>query len=95
MPCYVLQEYNGQLPVWDVDVRALWNSFDWERYESCNKCALACYLEPSLFSWANPSMLKERVFDATLDYLHYRRRSARGTPLPVLRNPPKAPAAPH
>jgi radical SAM family uncharacterized protein len=88
MPCYVLQEYSGQLPVWDVDVRELWNSFDWERYTSCNKCALACYLEPSLFSWSNPAMVRERVFNAAVDYLRSRRRAAREQALPVLPNRP-------
>jgi len=75
MPCYVLQEYSGKLPIWDVDVRALWNSFDWDRYTSCNKCALACYLEPSLFSWSNPSMVRERVLEGAVAYLRTRRRA--------------------
>jgi radical SAM family uncharacterized protein len=75
MPCYVLQEYNGKTPIWEVDVRALWNSFEWERYGACNKCALACYLEPSLFSWANPAMVRERVLDAAVMYLRSRRRA--------------------
>jgi radical SAM family uncharacterized protein len=75
MPCYVLQEYNGKLPIWDVDVRELWNSFDWDRYTSCNKCALACYLEPSLFSWANPAMVRERVIEGAVAYLRTRRRA--------------------
>lgn len=84
MPCYVLQEYNGKVPVWDVDVRELWNSFDWTRYASCNKCALACYLEPSLFSWANPSMVRERVFEAAVEYLRTRRHVRERQLLPVL-----------
>jgi radical SAM family uncharacterized protein len=87
MPCYVLQEYNGKVPVWDVDVRELWNSFDWERYTSCNKCALACYLEPSLFSWSNPAMVRERVIDASIDFLRTRRRAQRSRQLPVLPQP--------
>ena len=69
LPCYVLQEYQGTLPVWQVDVRKLWNSFDWAPYESCNKCALACYLEPSLFRWTNFASLRERVFEAGLNYV--------------------------
>jgi len=84
MPCYVLQEYNGHVPVWDVDVRELWNSFDWERYTSCNKCALACYLEPSLFSWANPSMIQERVVNAAVDYLRTRRKARTRPAFPTL-----------
>jgi radical SAM family uncharacterized protein len=91
MPCYVLQEYNGKLPVWDVDIRALWNSFDWDRFTSCNKCALACYLEPSLFSWANPTMVRERVLEAAVEYLRARRRARQRTSLPMLpRSPPGA-----
>ncbi len=91
MPCYVLQEYNGKLPVWDVDVRALWNSFDWDRYAACNRCALACYLEPSLFSWSNPAMVKERVLDAAVEYLRTRRAGRRSARLPMVRDPPSPP----
>jgi radical SAM family uncharacterized protein len=87
MPCYVLQEYSGKLPVWDVDVRELWNSFDWERYTSCNKCALACYLEPSLFSWANPTMVQERVVNAAVDYLRTKRKARLGPSLPMFPTP--------
>jgi radical SAM family uncharacterized protein len=97
MPCYVLQEYSGKVPIWDVDVRALWNSFDWERYSSCNRCALACYLEPSLFSWANPSMVRERVLEASVEYLRSRRRTRARDALPVLGSrppggPPRTPS---
>jgi radical SAM family uncharacterized protein len=93
MPCYVLQEYNGSVPVWDVDVRELWNSFDWERYTSCNRCALACYLEPSLFSWANPTMVQERVVNAAVDYLRTKRKARSMQKLPMLPSrPPRAPA---
>ncbi len=79
MPCYVLQEYQGSLPVWEVDVRELWNRFDWSTYESCNKCALACYLEPSLFRWTDFEHLRERVIEGGLNYV---RRSPRTTTRP-------------
>lgn len=69
LPCYVLNEYAGQGKVWEMDLRKAWNSIDWETYESCNKCALSCYLEPSLFSWRNVGMVKERVIDGILSYL--------------------------
>jgi radical SAM family uncharacterized protein len=88
MPCYVLQEYNGKVPVWDVDIRELWNSFDWDRYTSCNKCALACYLEPSLFSWANPTMIRERVLEAAVEYLRSHRRARARDALPMVPNGP-------
>ena len=71
LPCYVLQEYHGSLPVWEVDVRSLWNSFDWAPYESCNKCALACYLEPSLFRWTDFASLRERVVEAGFNYVRH------------------------
>ncbi len=83
-PCYVLQEYSGKMPVWDVDIRALWNSFDWDRYTSCNKCALACYLEPSLFSFANPAMVRERVIEGAARYLRRRRQVSRRRELPMV-----------
>ncbi len=70
MPCYVLNEYNGSGKVWDLDIVKIWNSYNWEEYESCNKCALSCYLEPSLFSWKNPSMIRERIIDGLMDYVH-------------------------
>lgn len=84
LPCYVLQEYSGSVPVWDVDVRELWNSFDWAPYESCNKCALACYLEPSLFRWTDFESLRDRVLDASVNYLRRRPKAtaaARREPL--------------
>jgi radical SAM family uncharacterized protein len=69
LPCYVLQEYQGSVPVWEVDVRKLWNTFEWAPYEACNKCALACYLEPSLFRWTDFASLRERVIDGALHYV--------------------------
>ncbi|HZW56935.1 MAG TPA: PTO1314 family radical SAM protein [Nitrososphaerales archaeon] len=70
LPCYTLQEYNGDsrsaVHAWETDILKLWNSYDWEQYESCNKCALSCYLEPSLFSWTRPGMVKERIVDAII-----------------------------
>jgi len=79
LPCYVLQEYQGSHPVWDVDVRELWNKFDWASYEHCNRCALACYLEPSLFRWTDFAMVRERVVDGAV---HYLRRTVRTSPPP-------------
>lgn len=69
LPCYVLNEYTGSKRVWDIDLRKAWNSVDWETYESCNKCALSCYLEPSLFSWGNFGMVKERIIDSIISYI--------------------------
>jgi radical SAM family uncharacterized protein len=69
LPCYTLREYGGGPYVWDTDVRKLWGSYPWAPYEKCNKCALACYLEPSLFSWKNPTMIRERILDPIVAYL--------------------------
>ncbi len=74
LPCYVLPEYHGGVPAWEVDIRRLWNSFDWAPYATCNRCALACYLEPSLFRWTNLAHVRERVGAATW---RYARRAAR------------------
>jgi radical SAM family uncharacterized protein len=72
LPCYTLREYGGDEFVWDVNVRELWNRFPWEPYERCNKCALACYLEPSLFRWTSPTMIRERILDPIVAYLDSR-----------------------
>jgi radical SAM family uncharacterized protein len=71
LPCYTLQEYNRDDSdyaqyVWNTDIVKLWNSYNWEQYESCNKCALSCYLEPSLFSWTKPAMVKDRIVDSII-----------------------------
>ena len=70
MPCYVLNEYKGKSKVWDIDIVKVWNNYNWAEFESCNKCALSCYLEPSLFTWKNPTMIKERIIDGLIDYIH-------------------------
>lgn len=70
MPCYVLQEYSSDFdkPVWDLDILSFWNTYDWERYEKCNKCALSCYAEPSLFSWTKRATVKDFILDAIIFY---------------------------
>jgi len=78
LPCYTLREYGGGEHVWDVDVRKLWSTYDWGPFERCNKCALACYLEPSLFSYTNPTMIRERILDPIVAYLD----AAEGPDLP-------------
>ncbi len=69
LPCYVLNEYSGTQKIWDVNVGEIWRNYKWEVYESCNKCALACYLEPSLFSWSNFSMIKSRIIDNIVPFI--------------------------
>ncbi len=85
LPCYVLQEYQGSVPVWDVDIRELWNSFAWAPYEACNKCALACYLEPSLFRWTDFASLRDRVVGGAVQYLRRApKTSSRPRPGPLI-----------
>lgn len=69
LPCYVLNEYSGDKRVWEVDLIELWNEYPWHQYSSCNKCGLSCYIEPSLFSWKNYVMVKERILEPMLSYL--------------------------
>jgi radical SAM family uncharacterized protein len=69
LPCYVLNEYTGDRKVWEIDLRKAWNSVDWVTYETCNKCALSCYLEPSLFNWGNLGMVKERIIESIVSYM--------------------------
>ncbi len=52
----------------------MWNSFDWSKYESCNKCGLACYLEPSLFSWSNMGMVRDRIVSNAFGHIGRRRQ---------------------
>jgi radical SAM family uncharacterized protein len=70
MPCYVLQEYGSDFnkPVWELNITELWNRYDWQEYESCNKCALSCYAEPSLFSWTKRESVKDFIFDPVISY---------------------------
>ncbi|ACP37006.1 PTO1314 family radical SAM protein [Saccharolobus islandicus] len=70
LPCYVLNEYSGTDKAWEVNIVKLWNTYPWEKYENCNACALACYLEPSLFSWSNGKMVKEKIIDNMASYLY-------------------------
>ena len=74
LPCYVLNEYGGERTVWDTDIPELWASIDWEKYRTCNRCALSCYLEPSLFRWTDPVLVKQRIFDSIVSQV----RSGRG-----------------
>ena len=69
LPCYVLSEYVGKEKVWEVDIVKLWNTYDWEKYYSCNKCALPCYLEPSLFTWKDLKLVKETIIEPMLSVL--------------------------
>lgn len=68
LPCYVLNEYGGERTVWDIDLPSFWASIDWDRYRTCNRCALSCYLEPSLFRWTEPALVKGWILDSIVEY---------------------------
>ncbi|MEM0322053.1 MAG: PTO1314 family radical SAM protein [Thermoprotei archaeon] len=69
LPCYALSEYHGEKRVWETDLTRVWNTYPWEKFESCNNCALACYLEPSLFSWKSFSNVNERILHGAFSYV--------------------------
>jgi hypothetical protein len=75
LPCYVLNEYEGERTVWETDIPALWASYDWETYRTCNRCALSCYLEPSLFRWTSPALVKHWIVDSAFAMRASARRS--------------------
>jgi radical SAM family uncharacterized protein len=66
LPCYTLNEYGGERTVWETDLPELWATYDWDRYRACNRCGLSCYLEPSLFRWTSPELVKHWLLDNTL-----------------------------
>lgn len=79
LPCYVLQEYHGERDILATDIPHLWATINWDRYRSCNRCALSCYLEPSLFRWTRPAHLFERILSpAAGEIRRWTRRAVRG-----------------
>ena len=69
LPCYVLNEYGGGKTIWESDVPSLWASIDWDQYRTCNRCALSCYLEPSLFRWTDPALVKGWILDSIAEQI--------------------------
>ena len=52
LPCYVHNQYETGVSVFENGIRAATSSFDWEVMQDCVKCNLHCYVEPSLvLSW--------------------------------------------
>ena len=79
LPCYVLNQYGGERSVWNTDITELWASIDWGKYATCNRCALSCYLEPSLFRWTDPVLVKQRILDSVVHQFRSGRAVAPGT----------------
>ena len=51
-PCYVHNQYETGVSVFENGIKAATSSFDWKVIQDCVKCNLHCYVEPSLvLSW--------------------------------------------
>ena len=48
LPCYVHNDYASSVSVFDGGVNGAVSDFDWKKIESCQRCSLHCYVEPSL-----------------------------------------------
>ncbi len=72
LPCYVHNQYETGVSVFENSVKAATSSFDWKSMHDCVKCNLHCYVEPSLVlswdlrSWADwvfPNKIKSENFN--------------------------------
>jgi radical SAM family uncharacterized protein len=48
LPCYVHNDYASSVSVFEGGIRGVISDFDWKKIETCQKCNLHCYVEPSL-----------------------------------------------
>jgi radical SAM family uncharacterized protein len=48
LPCYVRNEYATSVSVLENDVKTAISGINWKETQSCQKCSLHCYVEPSL-----------------------------------------------
>jgi MoaA/NifB/PqqE/SkfB family radical SAM enzyme len=48
LPCYVHNEYASSVSIFKTGIKDAVSGFDWKKIESCKKCSLHCYVEPSL-----------------------------------------------
>jgi MoaA/NifB/PqqE/SkfB family radical SAM enzyme len=48
LPCYVHNDYESSVHVSEGGISGAIANFDWKRVETCKKCNLHCYVEPSL-----------------------------------------------
>jgi len=52
LPCYVRNEYNDSVSVFETSIKKAISRFDWNETKNCQECNLHCYVEPSLvLSW--------------------------------------------
>lgn len=48
LPCYVHNDYASSTSVFEYGIKGAVADFDWKKIETCQKCNLHCYVEPSL-----------------------------------------------
>jgi radical SAM family uncharacterized protein len=48
LPCYVHNDYSNSTSLFETSIKAVVADFDWKKIETCQKCNLHCYVEPSL-----------------------------------------------
>lgn len=48
LPCYVRNEYATSISVLETTIKTAISGINWEEIQSCQKCSLHCYVEPSL-----------------------------------------------
>ncbi len=48
LPCYVQNDYSSSVHISESGIKGAISSFDWKNVDTCKKCNLHCYVEPSL-----------------------------------------------
>jgi radical SAM family uncharacterized protein len=48
LPCYVQNDYSSSVRISEGGIKGAISSFDWKNVDTCKKCSLHCYVEPSL-----------------------------------------------
>jgi radical SAM family uncharacterized protein len=72
LPCYVMHEYVAQdknMSIFHNDVISVVRNTNWNVTDGCNNCTLACYLEPSLFSYRNAEAVVNFILKPIIDSL--------------------------
>jgi MoaA/NifB/PqqE/SkfB family radical SAM enzyme len=62
LPCYVYNQYETGVSVFENSIKAVTSSFDWKVTSNCTKCNLHCYVEPSLVLSGNLGSWKNWAF---------------------------------
>lgn len=68
LPCYVHNDYESSVHVSEGGISGAIANFDWKRVETCKKCNLHCYVEPSLVLSRDISAYMHWAFDLISDF---------------------------